>query len=133
VILLKRLLQYHGITIELLVPGEMAAGAVTSVAVIVQVPEEAKKKLPVIVAVPFAKEALEGSHALVSLLVIATASTQDVTMCQLGSQALILRSKGIPVACASGVPILPVTVPGALVSPGSRTSNSVATRLVKRK
>src|ERR1700690_351078 len=96
------------------------AGLVVSVAVIVQVPELPKYVFPRIVTVPFARVALAFNQTVVSLLVSATTSL-DETMCQVGSQILIVRSKAFPTVCGFGVPILPVVVFGALVSPGSRT------------
>ena len=68
-----------------------------------------------------------------SVEVMCTTSEQEDAMFQLASQALTVRSKGVPSDCGSGVPILPVRVPGALVSPGSNTCSCEATGLNMRK
>ena len=115
-----------------LVPVRVLPGAM-SVAVIVQVPEVKRYVSPGKVMVPFTSAASEGSAAAVSVLVRCTVSVTDGMMCQVLSQALTVTSNGTPETCSSGVPILPVVVFGALVSPGSRTCNCEATRLIKRK
>ena len=40
---------------------------------------------------------------------------------QLASTALTVTVNGLPDACELGVPVLPLAVPGAAVSPGSRS------------
>ena len=44
----------------------------------------------------------------------------EETAFQLASTALAVTLKAVPVDCAVGVPVLPVAVPGAAVSPGAR-------------
>jgi hypothetical protein len=44
-----------------------------------------------------------------------------VTVFQVASQALTVTLNGMPETCALAVPVLPVAVPGAAVSPGINT------------
>ena len=103
-----------------LVPGATAF-VVKSVAVMVHVPEEPNRVSPIMVTVPFASAVFDGRNAEPSVLVNDKVSPHEVAMCQVASQALTVRLKGAPAVCGSGVPILPVAVPGALVSPGNNT------------
>ena len=59
---------------------------------------------------------------MVSLAVIATMWVEE-TRFQLASTALTVTVTGEPAVWVSGVPVLPVVVPGAAVSPGIRTCN----------
>src|SRR4029453_13051550 len=70
-----------------------------------------------------------------------TVSARVFTRFQLASTALTVTLKGVPAACGLGVPVLPVGVPGAAVSPGTGnwsllktaelTENAVLTALLK--
>ena len=51
--------------------------------------------------------------------VIPTVSV-ELTRFQFASTALTVTLNEVPAVCADGVPVLPVAVPGAAVSPGSR-------------
>src|SRR5206468_5105202 len=62
--------------------------------------------------------ALVGNAAFVSVELIATVSLVFTTF-QLTSTALTVTSKAVPAVWASGVPALPLGVPGAAVSPGA--------------
>ena len=48
----------------------------------------------------------------------------EVTGFQFASTALTVTLNVAPAVCAYGVPVLPVALPGAAVSPGSRTGAS---------
>ena len=104
---------------EALVLGAMPP-LVTSLAVTVWAPEVLDVTLKVLV--PATKAALAGSTALASLELIATVSFVLMTF-QPASTALTVTLKAVPAVCAVGAPVLPVTVPGAAVSPGSKTCN----------
>ena len=56
---------------------------------------------------------------MASVEVMPTVSV-ELTGFQLASTALTVTLKLLPAVCADGVPVLPVAVPGAAVSPGSR-------------
>ena len=68
---------------------------------------------------PATSAAFAGRVALASLEVSATVSV-ELTRFQLASTALTVTLKALPAVCALGVPVLPVAVPGAAVSPGTR-------------
>jgi hypothetical protein len=70
---------------------------------------------------PDAKAELAGTVAVAEEEEIATRSEMVSTRFQLASTALTVTLNGTPADWVSGVPVLPVTVPGAAVSPG--TSN----------
>src|SRR5438094_101588 len=95
---------------------------VTSEAATVALPAllSVKLKLPV----PLTRAALAGKIALESLEVIATVSLVFTTF-QLASTALTVTVKALPAACAAGVPVFPVALPGAAVSPGARICSLV--------
>src|SRR5205823_1741808 len=95
--------------------------SVMSVAVTVCAP--AVLRVTLAVRVPADNAPLAGSVALASLEVIPTVSVAVVTVFQLASTALTVRLKGVAAVCAVGVPVLPVLVPGAAVSPGRRICN----------
>src|SRR5262249_15557693 len=59
-----------------------------------------------------------GRTAFGSLEVIATVSLVLMTF-QLVSTALTITLKAVPAVCTAGVPVLPVALPGAAVSPGT--------------
>src|SRR3954469_17949601 len=69
------------------------------------------------VCVPAASAALAGSVAFASVEVIAVVSV-ELTRFQFASTALTVTLKEDPAVWADGVPVLPVAVPGAAVSPG---------------
>src|ERR1044071_61832 len=70
--------------------------------------------------VPPTRVALAGKAAPVSLEVIPTLSVIVFTRFQLASTALTVTLKALLTDCVEGVPVLPVAVPGAAVSPGTR-------------
>ena len=92
--------------------------SVVSVAVTVALP--AVFKVTPKVFVPATKAAFAGKLALLSEEVIATVSVAVFTRFQLASTALTLTLNAVPAVCAVGVPVLPVALPGAAVSPGAR-------------
>src|SRR5947207_2498407 len=106
-----------GLVLAVLVP------SVTSLAVTVLLP--AVFKLTLKVRVPATSAALAGRTALASEEVIPTVSLTVVTGFQLASTALTVTLNGVPEVCAVGVPVLPVAVPGAAVSPGRRICSLV--------
>jgi len=67
--------------------------------------------------VPLTSAALPGKAAFGSVEVIATVSLV-VTRFQFASTAFTVTLKEVPAVCGLGVPVLPVGVPGAAVSPG---------------
>src|SRR6266481_3518086 len=89
-----------------------------SVAVTVALPAVFKVTLKVLV--PETRAAFTGKLASESLEVIPTVWFVLTTF-QLASTALTVTLKAVPAVRAVGVPVLPVEVPGAAVSPG--TSN----------
>jgi hypothetical protein len=97
--------------------------SVWSWAKIVKLPLALKRTLTV--AVPLLSAKGDGSVALASdariWIVLPTVGTRF----QVASQARIVTLNGIPAVCARGVPVRPVDVPGAGLSPGSRTWSRV--------
>ena len=93
--------------------------SVASVAVIVQLPM--LSRVATNVAVPLTNASSGGMVALGSVVSRCTTSVAALTRFQSASTALTITGKEIPAACPSGVPVLPVGVPGAAVSPGSST------------
>src|SRR5262249_46270180 len=73
--------------------------------------------------VPFTSGAFAGAMAFVSVVVMATTSLAFATTFQCESTALTETVNGFSAVCASGVPVLPVGVPGAAVSPGTKSCN----------
>ena len=73
--------------------------------------------------VPPDKAALTGKIALVSDEVIATVSRTPLTRFQFASTAFTVTLKAVPSFWVFGVPLFPVAVPGAAVSPGARSCN----------
>ena len=74
------------------------------------------------VFVPATSAALAGSAALASVEVMPTVSV-ELTTFQLASTALTVAVKAPPAVWAEGLPVLPVALPGAAVSPGIRICN----------
>src|SRR6266851_4099497 len=70
--------------------------------------------------VPATSAALDGRAALASEEVIAAVSVALVIRFQFASTALTVTLNAVPAVWAVGVPVLPVEVPGAVVSPGAR-------------
>ncbi len=91
---------------------------VTSEAVTVRLPAVLSVTLKV--CVPAASAALAGRPALASLEVMATVSLV-LTRFQLASTALTVTVKGVPAVSGDGVPVFPEPVPGAAVSPGTKS------------
>ena len=91
----------------------------TSLAVMVEVP--AVRSVTLKLCVPFTSAALAGGTVFASDEVIPTTSVAPLTIFQLASTALTVTLNALPAVCVVGVPDLPLTVPGAAVSPG--TSN----------
>ena len=75
---------------------------------------------------PATRAALDGRVALKSLDVIAIVWLTVLTRFQLASTALTVTLTAVPTICVVGVPVLPVEVPGAAVSPGIDTCNLLA-------
>src|SRR6185369_8434392 len=77
------------------------------------------------VCVPEISAVLAGRLALVSEEVIPTVSVTVVTAFQLASTAFTVMLNGVPAVSAVGAPVLPVALPGAAVTPGTRICNLV--------
>src|SRR5258708_21134327 len=73
------------------------------------------------VLVPLDSPAFAGNVAPVSEDVILTVSAAPVTRFQFASTALTVTLNALPAVCASALPVFPVTVPGAALSPGTNT------------
>jgi len=93
---------------------------VTSEAVTVWLPEVLSVTLNV--PAPPISAALAGNVACASEETSWTVSLVLITF-QVASTARTVTSKAVPAVCAVGGPVLPVGVPGAAVSPGSKTCN----------
>src|SRR5438034_7908111 len=91
-----------------------------SVAVTVRLPAVLRVTLNVFV--PADNAALAGRVALESLEVIPTVWVL-LTRFQFASTALAVTVKAVPAVRAVAVPVLPVAVPGAAVSPGTSNCN----------
>ena len=76
------------------------------------------------VFVPATSAVLAGSAAFASVELIPTMSVEATTF-QFASTALTVTLNESPAVWAVGVPVLPVAVPGAAVSPGSRICSFV--------
>src|SRR5882672_10693061 len=97
--------------------------SLTSLAVIVREPVvfRVTPKLPL----PPDNAVLAGKLALLSVEVKPTVSMTVGTTFQFASTAFTVTLKAVPAVCALGVPVLPVLVPGAAVSPRSRICSFV--------
>ena len=93
--------------------------SVRLLAVRVELPVVLKVMLKVFV--PLTSAVFAGSAALPSEEVMPMVSLMLVTTFQLGSTALTVTLKAVPAVWAVGVPVLPVVVPGAVASPGTRS------------
>jgi hypothetical protein len=107
----------NGLVLEVFVP------SVISLPVTVAVP--AVFIITANVCVPLTKAAFTGKAAFGSVAVIPTTSITVLTKFQFASTALTVTINGVPAVCMAGVPVLPVVVPGAAVSPGTRSCNFV--------
>ncbi len=85
----------------------------------VEVPVVLKVTLKVFV--PLTNAVFAGSAALLSEAVMLMVSLMLLTTFQLASTALSVMLKAVPAVWAVGVPVLPVVVPGAAVSPGTKS------------
>src|SRR5262245_12925816 len=101
-----------GLVLGFLVP------SLKSLAVTVCAPRVRSVTLAVLV--PADNEPLEGKVALVSLEVIPTV-WMLLTRFQSASTDRTVTLKAVPAGCAVGVPVLPLAVPGAAVSPGTNS------------
>lgn len=97
----------------------LVKGWVTSEAVTVMDPADPKVRLKL--PLPEESAAADGSEARVSLEDRETVSVLALTRFQLASTARTVTASATPTVCAVGLPVLPVAVPGAAVSPGIRT------------
>src|SRR5262249_43202099 len=93
--------------------------SLASLAVTVRAPELFRVTLNS--CVPPTNAPFAGKVALASDEVIATVSMTLETTFQFASTALTVTLKAVPPAWVAGVPVLPLAVPGAAVSPGART------------
>src|SRR6266702_1602513 len=106
------------------------AGVVLLVMPVCVVSEAVTVALPAVLGVtlkvllPLESDAGAGGVALMSLELIATVSLVLTTF-QFASTALTVTVKAVPAVCADGVPVLPMGVPGAAVSPGASNCNLV--------
>src|SRR5438477_4668981 len=101
----------------------MLAVLVPSVmSVAVSVWEPTVLRVTLTVHVPADKAPLAGSVALESLDVVPTVCVL-LARFQLASTALIVTLNAVPEVAAMGVPVLPLAVPGAAVSPDTNTCN----------
>ena len=75
--------------------------------------------------VPATSAAFAGRLAFASEHVIPTVSVTFVTKFQFASTALTVTLNAVPAVSAVGTPVLPVPVPGAAVSPGSKSCSFV--------
>src|SRR6266404_2791487 len=91
--------------------------SVASLAVTVRLPAVLSVRLKV--CVPPDNAASVGRVALLSLDVICAVSLTVLTRFQLASTAFTVTLNAVPAVCAVGVPVLPMLVPAAAVSPGA--------------
>src|SRR5439155_26702739 len=112
---LPALMAMDGLALSVLVPSVM------SVAVSVALPAVLKVTLNVLA--PEIRGALAGNAEAGSVEVIATVSVTVFTWFQLASTPRTVTVKAVPAVCEVGVPVLPLVVPGAAVSPGTTDCN----------
>src|SRR5438309_1466094 len=103
----------------------VTAAWVRSEAVTVTLPEVLSVTLRLLL--PLTSAALAGRVALLAEALMPTASVTVLTAFQLAATALTVTLKALPAACAAGVPVFPVALPGAVVSPGARICSLVKT------
>ena len=102
-----------GLVLAVLLPSD------TSLAVSVKLPLVLKKTINA--RVPFTSEEPAGKVALVVEEVIPTVSLMLVSTFQLASTALTVTLNVVATICATGVPVLPLAVPAAALSPGANS------------
>jgi hypothetical protein len=98
------------------------AGCVMSEAVTVALPAVLSVILKLFV--PATNAALAGNAALLSEEARLTVSVTLVTAFQKLSTALAVTLNAVPAVCALGVPVLPLPVAGAAISPGPAVATS---------
>src|SRR5213596_881697 len=103
-----------GLVLAVLVPSVMLAA--------ITVWEPVVLRVTLTVRVPAAKAPLAGRTAAESLEVIPTVFVL-LTRFQAASTDRIVTLNAVPAVCAVGVPVLPLAVPGAAVSPGTNSCN----------
>src|SRR5437870_9227045 len=104
-----------GLVLAVLLPSERS--------VAVTVCEPVVPKLRAKVCVPATRTALVGKLAAESLEVMPTRSVTVLIRFQFASTPLTVIVKAVPTFWPVGVPVLPVAVPGAAVSPGTNNCN----------
>ena len=104
-----------GLVLEVLVPSVRL--------VAVRVCEPLVPKMTPTVCVPATSTALVGNVASESLEVMPTRSLAVLTRFQLASTPLTVTLNATARFCPMGVPVLPVALPGAAVSPGTSNCN----------
>src|SRR5436309_13643656 len=97
--------------------------SVMSVAVAVALPLVFSVRLKVLV--PPTSALVGGKLALGSLELIPALAVTELTRFQFASTALTVTLKAVPAVRAVGVPLLPLTLPGAAASPGTKNCNLV--------
>src|ERR1043166_2934270 len=90
----------------------------------------AVRKVTLNTIVPELSAVFGGSSGFGPLEVTPTTSLTLDTKFQFASTALTVTLNAVPAVCAVAVPVLPVPVPGAAVSPGSKSCNFVNTPAV---
>src|ERR1700720_1612759 len=98
-------------------------GCVTSEAVMVGLRVVFSVTLKVLV--PATHPPFAGNVAFASLEVIETWSVTVLTRFQFASTAFAVTLKAVPAVSAVGVPVLPLALPGAAVSPGTNNCSFV--------
>src|SRR6266542_1723347 len=104
----------------------VTAGLVLAATAVCVMFEAVSVRLPTVLSVtlkvwvPATSAALEGKAAFASLEVMPTVSLVLIGF-QQPSTALTVTVKAVPAVCAVGVPVLPVALPGAAVSPGNNS------------
>src|SRR5438445_8766803 len=102
----------------------------TSVAVRVKLPLVLKETIKA--RVPFTSGELAGRVTLVVEEVIPTLSLTLVSAFQLASTALTVTLNVVLTICATGVPVLPLAVPAAALSPGANSCSLANTPVPTR-
>ena len=120
----RKLFSTPGFTVIPRLVSGVLAGVVISLAVRVLVP--AVFSVTLNVCVPEASAAFTGRVALVSVEVIPTVSV-ELTTFQFASTAFTVTVNATPAVWAVGVPVFPLGVPAAAVSPGTKSCSFVNT------
>src|SRR5439155_295628 len=96
-----------------------------SLAVMVRVPEVLNVKLDKVrvpetkVRLPAVSGVMLGMRDRKSVVEVESVGVALLRMCKFASTALTVTLKAVAAVCAVGVPVLPLVVPGAAVSPGA--------------